>query len=99
MKDENITRQLDKLKVFFLKYYPIRIKNVGLEEKVARQIVWDFKDGNHYEAVAQMTAKRLVEHFGEQVRSIVFSCVPALPKSMNTATRTFQAEYVNCRER
>ena len=77
MKDENITRQLDKLKVFFLKYYPIRIKNVGLEEKVARQIVWDFKDGNHYEAVAQMTAKRLVEHFGEQVRSIVFSCVPA----------------------
>ena len=75
--DENITRQLDKLKVFFLKYYPIRIKNVGLEEKVARQIVWDFKDGNHYEAVAQMTAKRLVEHFGEQVRNIVFSCVPA----------------------
>ena len=69
MKDENITRQLDKLKVFFLKYYPIRIKNVGLEEKVARQIVWDFKDGNHYEAVAQMTAKRLVEHFGEQVRN------------------------------
>ena len=75
--DENITRQLDKLKVFFLKYYPIRIKNVGLEEKVARQIVWDFKDGNHYEAVAQMTAKRLVEHFGEQVQNIVFSCVPA----------------------
>lgn len=99
MKDENITRQLDKLKVFFLKYYPIRIKNVGLEEKVARQIVWDFKDGNHYEAVAQMTAKRLVEHFGEQVRNIVFPAfLHLLSKSMNTATRIFQAEYANCRE-
>ena len=75
--DENITRQLSKLKVFFLKYYPLRIKNVGLEERAARQLVWDFKDGNYYEEVAQMTANRLMEVFGDRVRDIVFSCVPA----------------------
>ena len=67
----------NKLKVFFLKYYPIRIKNVGLEERTARQIVWDFKDGNEYEEVAIMTANRLIKQFGNQVCNIVFSCVPA----------------------
>jgi len=75
--DEHITRQLSKLKVFFLKYYPLRIKNVGLEERAARQLVWDFKDGSYYEEVAQMTANRLMEVFGDRVRDIVFSCVPA----------------------
>lgn len=75
--NENITRQLFKLKVFFLKYYPLRIKNVGLEERTARQLVWDFKDGNCYEEVAQMIANRLMEVFGDRVRDIVFSCVPA----------------------
>ena len=63
--DENLTRQAGKIMVWLMKYYPVRIKNVGEQQKADRQTIWDFKDGRAYEQVAQMTAK----HFGEGVRT------------------------------
>ena len=53
--------QANKLMVWLLKYYPVRIKNVGEQQKADRQTIWDFKDGRAYEQVAQMTAKHLQE--------------------------------------
>ena len=75
--NENIKKQKDKLMVWLLKYYPVRIRNVGEQQKADRQTIWDFKDGRAYEQVAQMTARHLQELFGSRITSIVFSCVPA----------------------
>lgn len=47
--DESIKRQLDKGIMFFLKYYPVRIKNVREQQKADRQTVWNFKDGKEFE--------------------------------------------------
>ena len=47
--------------VWLMKYYPVRIKNVGEQQKADRQTIWDFKDGRAYEQVAQMTARHLQE--------------------------------------
>lgn len=81
--DESILKQLRKIKINFLKYYPVRIKNVGAEEQNARQIIWDFKDGKAFEKVAQMAAYHLNEQFGEQVKEVVFCCVPASSPEKN----------------
>lgn len=81
--DDTTKRFWNKAIVSFLKYYPVRIKNVGLEQEVARRIVWDFKDGKAYEEVAQMTAKHLKDMFGDRVKDIVFSCVPASTTEKN----------------
>lgn len=83
-KVDDITKRFwNKEIVSFLKYYPVRIKNVGLEQEIARKIVWDFKDGRAHEEVAQMTAKYLKDMFGYKVKDIVFSCVPASSTEKN----------------
>ena len=70
--DESILKQLRKLKVCFLKYYPVRVKkNIGIEQQLARQMVWDFK------------AAELKSQFGEKVTEIVFCCVPASSAEKN----------------
>ena len=56
---------------------------MGLEQEIARKIVWDFKDGRAHEEVAQMTAKYLKDMFGYKVKDIVFSCVPASSTEKN----------------
>ena len=66
-----------------MKYYPVRIKNVGEQQKADRQTIWDFKDGRAYEQVALMTAKHLQELFGSRLTSIVFTCVPASTQEKN----------------
>lgn len=81
--DKNNKGQTDKLMVWLMKYYPVRIKNVGEQQKADRQTIWDFKDGRAYEEVAQMTAKHLQELFGIRITSIVFSCVPASTAEKN----------------
>ena len=81
--DDTTKRFWNKAIVSFLKYYPVRIKNVGLEQEAARKIVWDFKDGKSHEEVAQMTAKHLKDMFGDKVKDIVFSCVPASSAEKN----------------
>lgn len=79
----NIGKQADKVMVWMLKYYPVRIKNVGDRQKADRQTVWDFKDGRAYEEVARMTAEKLIAQFGERLPGIVFSCVPASSREKN----------------
>lgn len=81
--EESVKKQLTKLIVAFLKYYPVRIRNVGEKEKQSRQIVWDFKDGREFENVAQETAQHFKEHFGDNRKDIVFACVPASTAEKN----------------
>lgn len=40
MTDPNIKRQLDKPQTWFVKYFPVRIKNAREQEQAARQLVW-----------------------------------------------------------
>lgn len=61
MAAPNIKRQLDKPQTWFVKYFPVRIKNAGEQEQAARQLVWNFKDGKASEAVAE-TAAVLTRH-------------------------------------
>ncbi|MBP7984026.1 MAG: phosphoribosyltransferase [Bacteroidaceae bacterium] len=82
--DESILKQLRKLKVCFLKYYPVRVKkNIGIEQQLARQMVWDFKDGKNFEQVAVRVATELKSQFSDKVTEIVFCCVPASSAEKN----------------
>lgn len=56
--DEKVKRQLEKKTTFFLKYFPVRIKNVGENAVEARKLVWAFKDAEDgaCEKVARMTS-------------------------------------------
>ena len=82
--DESILKQLRKLKVCFLKYYPVRVKkNIGIEQQVARHMVWDFKDGKNFEQVAVRVAAEPKSQFGDKVTEIVFCCVPASSAEKN----------------
>lgn len=82
MIDDNIKRQLSKRMDFFLKYFPVRVRNVGEDAVAARQLIWAFKDArdNAFEKVAQMTAAHLIKVCGEKIKDIVFVCVPASTK-------------------
>ena len=75
--DESIRKQLEKPQTWFCKYFPKRIQNVGEKEIADRQLVYDFKDGRSHEAVAQMTAARMIEEHGSGCSQLVFIPVPA----------------------
>lgn len=77
--DENIKRQLEKKMTHFIKYFPVRIRNVGEDAILNRQLMWDFKDGKGEatERVAQMTADYLKEEFGESLADIILVTIPA----------------------
>ena len=62
--DNNLKKQLAKPQTWFCKYFPKRIRNVGEKEISDRQMVYDFKDGRNFEAVAQMTAANMQEQYG-----------------------------------
>lgn len=83
--DESIKRQLSKRMDFFLKYFPVRVRNVGEDAVEARQLVWAFKDArdNAFEKVAQMTAAHLVKICGDKIKNMVFVCVPASTQGKN----------------
>lgn len=85
--DEKIQKQLDKSMDFMLKYYPARIKNVGVDAIEARQLVWAFKDArdNAFEKVAEMTAEHLQKEYGEKLRNMAFVCVPTSDKDQYSA--------------
>ena len=74
MIDDNIKRQLSKRMDFFLKYFPVRVRNVGEDAVAARQLIWAFKDArdNAFEKVAQMPAAHLIKVCGEKIKDIVF---------------------------
>jgi len=46
-------------------------------------MVYDFKDGRSFEAVAQMTATSMKEQYGEKCSGIVFVPVPASTNEKN----------------
>ena len=72
-----LQKQLDKPQVWFYKYFPTRIKNVGEREINDRKVIFDFKDGRAFEDVAQRTATAMTERYGLECGNIVFSPVPA----------------------
>lgn len=72
-----IKGQEDKELSSFFRYYPVRIKNIGMDAFFDRQVIFDFKDGRNHTEVAKCVAKMLVKKFGRKVRNVVFSCVPA----------------------
>lgn len=63
--------------------YPMRIKNVGTENELARQVIFQFKDGTEYENVAQMTALRLKGQYSDKASEIAFTCIPASTATKN----------------
>ena len=85
MIDDSIKRQLSKKMDFFLKYFPVRVRNVGEDAVAARKLIWAFKDArdNAFEKVAQMTAAHLIKVCGEKIKDIVFVCVPASTQAKN----------------
>ena len=78
-----LKRQLDKPQVWFYKYFPTRIKNVGEREINDRKVIFDFKDGKSFEQVAQRTAFAMNELCGLDCGNIVFSPVPASTSMKN----------------
>lgn len=80
-----IKGQENRIYGYFVKYYPVRIRNVGETEKANREKVYSFKDGRDYEDVAKSTAEAMIEKFGDKVKDIVFSCIPASSAAKNTA--------------
>lgn len=95
--DEKIKRQLEKKTTFFLKYFPVRIKNVGEDAVEARKLVWAFKDAEDgaCEKVARMTADHISKEYGDRVKDIVFVCVPASTQEQNESRYRRFCERVN----
>ena len=89
-----IKGQEDKELSSFLRYYPVRIKNIGMDAFFDRQVIYDFKDGRNHADVAKCVAKMLVKKFGRKVRSVVFSCVPASSQERNEARNKNFSELV-----
>ena len=56
-----IKGQEDKELISFLRYFPSRIKNIGMDAVFDRQIVYDYKDGRNHLEVAKCVAKFLVK--------------------------------------
>lgn len=97
--DESIRKQLEKPQTWFCKYFPKRIQNVGEKEIADRQLVYDFKDGRSHEAVAQMTAARMIEEHGSGCSQLVFIPVPASSVRKNEIRyMDFCRGYVNSQE-
>lgn len=78
-----LQKQLDKPQIWFYKYFPARIRNVGEREIADRKLVFDFKDGRAYEEVARLTAANMTERYGASCADIVFSPVPASTHKKN----------------
>ena len=83
--DEGMKAQLSKKQGFFLKYFPARIRNVGEDAKEARKLIYAFKDARDeaYKQVAQMVDSYLKKEYGEEVKDMVFLCVPASRQEVN----------------
>ena len=83
--DEGRIAQLSKKQGYFLKYFPARIRNVGEDAKVDRKLIYAFKDARDdaYKLVAQMVDGYLKREYGEQVKDMVFLCVPASRQEVN----------------
>ena len=61
-----IKGQEDKELNCFLRYYPVRIKNIGMDAFFDRQVIYDFKDDRNHADVAKCVAKMLIKVVGER---------------------------------
>lgn len=61
-----IKGQEDKELSSFLRYYPVRIKNIGMDAFFDRQVVYDFKDDRNHADVVKCVAKMLIKVVGER---------------------------------
>ncbi len=84
----------DKELSSFLRYYPARIKNVGMDACFDRQIIYDFKDGCNHAEIAKCVAKMLIKKFGHKVKNVVFSCIPASSQERNDTRNKHFSELV-----
>ena len=91
MIDDSTKRQLSKRMDFFLKYFPVRVRNVGEDAVAARQLIWAFKDArdNAFEKVAQMTAAHLIKVCGEKIKDIVCMCASQHPSQERESIHGF----------
>ena len=80
-----IKGQEDKELSSFLRYYPVRIKNIGMDAFFDRQVIYDFKDGRNHADVAKCVAKSLVARFAA-LSSLAF--LQAVRSVTRHATRT-----------
>lgn len=93
-----IKGQEDKELSCFLRYYPTRIKNVGIDALFDRQTIFDFKDGCNQPQVAQFVAKELVRKFGRKIgKGFSHASLPAAKSVTRNGTRHFPHLYVSCR--
>lgn len=94
--NENLKKQLAKKMHHFVKYFPVRIKNVGEDAIENRKLVWGFKDADREITlkVAHMTASYLLNEFGERLKNIVFVCIPASTCEQNENRYRFFCEQV-----
>jgi len=94
--NENLKKQLAKKMYHFVKYFPVRIKNVGEDAIENRKLVWGFKDADREITlkVAQMTASYLLNEFGDRLKNIVFVCIPASTCEQNENRYRFFCEQV-----
>ncbi|MCE8725412.1 ribonucleotide-diphosphate reductase subunit alpha [Phocaeicola vulgatus] len=94
--NENLKKQLAKKMYHFVKYFPVRIRNVGEDAIENRKLVWGFKDADREITlkVARMTASYLLNEFGDRVKNIVFVCIPASTYEQNENRYRFFCEQV-----
>ena len=89
-----IKGQEDKELISFLRYFPSRIKNIGMDAVFDRQIVYDYRDGRSHLEVAKCVAKFLVKKFGRKICNVVFSCIPARSPERNEMRNRHFSELV-----
>ena len=79
-----IKGQEDKELNSFFRYYPVRIKNIGMDAFFDRQVIFDFKDGRNHTEVAKCVAKMLVK---KSVARFVMSFSLVFLQAVKSVTR------------
>ena len=65
---------------FFYWYYPMRYTNVTEQSEEAREMIYDFKEGE-YSEVLNIVEEKIKDTFGhEDAKGLTFACIPASSK-------------------
>ena len=75
-KYPSLDRQWHKMMFSFFEYLPMQYRQATEREWQIRKMIWSFKDGKAYLNIAWMIANKLHQVFGDDVKNIVFACVP-----------------------
>ena len=82
-KYPSLDRQWHKMMFCFFEYLPMQYRQATEREWQIRKMIWSFKDGKAYLNIAWMIANKLHQVFGDDVKNIVFACVPASSADKN----------------